>query len=67
MRILAEEGIEMLVTNIEGINLLHLAVCQNYYQIVKMLLDSDFPIFTEAKNGMTAFQIAVLKGYTSIV
>lgn len=48
-------------------NLLHLAVSQNYYQIVKMLLDSDFPIFREAKNGMTAFHIAVLKGLTPIV
>ena len=55
MRILAERGIDMFKTDQSGLNLLHLAVRQNFFDIVKMLLESDYPIFQECNNGLTAF------------
>ena len=54
MKYLAEQGIDVLVTNEQSVNALHLAVSKNYINIVKLLINSDFPIDLETLDGMTA-------------
>ena len=55
MRPLAEKGIDVLCANDEGFNALHIACFNKDANIVKMLLESNYPIDIECKNGMTAF------------
>ena len=67
MRALAETGIDVLCTNDEGFNALHIACFKNDFYIVKMLLESDYPMELECKNGMTALQIATHRGCADIL
>lgn len=53
--------------NDQGVNVLHLAVKQNYPDIVKMLLNSDFPLDRKTDEGFTAFQLASFHGRKEIV
>ena len=46
MILLAEEGADIYVTNKSCINVMHLAIMKNYTFIVKMLIDSGFPVDT---------------------
>ena len=67
MRELAEAGIDVLCTNDEGFNALHIACFQNEFYIVKMLLESDYPMDIQTKNGMTAIQIATFMGHVEVL
>ena len=42
MKILAEQGADIFITNRQKINVLHLAVYKNYVEIFDMLLRSHF-------------------------
>ena len=43
MRKLAQRNVDIFVKNKDEINVLHLAIYKNYKEIVKMLLQSNFP------------------------
>ena len=58
MRLLAERGADIYVTNRNRINVLHLAVLKNHVEIVNMLLKSNFPMDLETDEGMTALHLA---------
>ena len=55
MKTLSELAIDIFVKNVENVNALHLAIAKDHCPIVKMLLESDFPLDEETDNGMTAF------------
>ena len=46
---------------------MHLAITKDHFPIVKMLLESDFPLDEETDNGMTAFQLAAYHGRLDII
>ena len=54
MKLLSETPIDMMCTNIKGINVFHLAVIKNYVKIVQMLLDTDFLMDIETNESFTA-------------
>lgn len=66
MKLLAEQGIDIYVTNQNKINVLHLAVLKNHIEIVKMLLKSNFPLDQETDEGMTAFHLAAQLSHTEV-
>ena len=68
MKMLAETpGCDILVTNKEGINVLHLAVYKNYVNIVKFLLKSGFPIGLKTKEGYSCLHLAAIMNRFEIV
>ena len=44
MRELAMTGIDVLCDNPHGMNALHIACANNYLEVVKMLVNSDYPL-----------------------
>ena len=59
MKILAEKGIDILnFNNQTGNNALHIAVSKNYINIVKMLIQSKFPLDIPIRDGITALGLA---------
>ena len=64
---LAEAGIDVLCTNREGMNALHIAAKFNNFYITKMLIESDYPMELQCRNGMTAFHIAAFLGHSNII
>lgn len=44
MRVLAENGADIFCVDLENNNVLHVAAKNNYLNIVKMLIKSDFPL-----------------------
>lgn len=58
MRILAEKGINVLNTDKKGRNALHLAVKNNHYNVVKMLLGSRFPLENLTIHEKSALDIS---------
>ena len=67
MKVLAENGIDVLVANHQGINSLHLACLLGFKEIVKMLIYSDFPLDKRCDLGMTALHIAAYNDNLEIV
>ena len=62
MKILAEHGIDIFSVNTHtGNNVLHIAVEKNYFNIVKMLIKSKFPLDNPNREGVTALGIASCK------
>ena len=64
MRVLAEHGIEIYNSNIkEGNNALHLcAKFKERFNILEMLVRSNYDLDLQNKNGDTATHIAAMKG-----
>lgn len=58
MRVLAENGINVLNTDSKGRNALHLATKKNHLNVVKMLLGSSFPMDNLTKDGKSALDIS---------
>jgi ankyrin repeat protein len=67
MKKLAEKGSDIFVTNKEKINVLHLAIYKNKINIVKMLLQSNFPLDCVTINGYNAIQLAAILCRTEIM
>jgi ankyrin repeat protein len=67
MKVLAENGIDVFVTNEKLYNVLHLAAKKNYINIVKMLIKSKFPLDDLTSEGLTAVCLGAKKGHTSVV
>ena len=67
MTILAKRSINTLSKNFKHVNALHLAVTQDHLHIVKHLLNSDFPLDLQTKDGMTALMLAAYHGQKDIV
>ena len=67
MKTLSELAIDIFVKNEQLVNALHLAITKDHFPIVKMLLESDFPLDEETDNGMTAFQLAAYHGRLDII
>ncbi len=59
LNILANAGADIECSNHKGVNILHLAVEKCYYEIVKMLIESDFPINQSTHSGLTPLYIAI--------
>lgn len=55
MKTLSELGSDIFIKNEQLVNVLHLAVTKDHFPVVKMLLESDFPLDEETDNGMTVF------------
>ena len=66
MRILAEAGTNIYVTNHRKVNVLHLAILKNHYQIVKMLIQSDFSLSEETSDGCSALHLVALTNHHQI-
>jgi ankyrin repeat protein len=58
MKILAENGAEVYITNQQKVNVLHLAVYKNHISIAEMLISSNFDLSRETNLGMTALMLA---------
>ena len=63
MQVLAEASIDIFNTNSMKTNVLHLAVIKHDTDIVRQLLESDFPIHRKNIEGFTAFHLAVHYGF----
>jgi ankyrin repeat protein len=62
MGVLAEKGIDIFSINQKtGANALHIAVSKNYVNVVRMLIESEYPLDTPKFNGKTALGIASCK------
>ena len=66
MKVLVEHGADIYNHNKVFVNFLHLAVMRNHIQIVKMLVQSEFPLDLETEDGMTALHLAALLSHTEI-
>jgi len=66
VRILANAGAEIHVTNKNNINLLHLAIFNNDINIVEMLIKSNFPLDDMTDQGMTPLHLSARLGHTEI-
>ena len=62
MHRLAVAGIDVLTTDRNGFNCLHLAVQRNYGHIVEMLLESNFPITAMTNEGLSVLHLAAKYG-----
>ena len=67
IKILAEAGADMHVTNYLGVNLLHLAVYKDNSRMVEMLIESNYPIANLTNDGMSALYIATKLNNTEII
>ena len=56
---LANAGADIMISNKDGYNILHIAISKNYCKIVKMLLDADFPVDIYTNEGLSPLYIAV--------
>ena len=61
MKILAEKGIDIFNTDKKGNNALHISAKKGFSNVVKMLVDSKFPIDRPNNRGETALALACLK------
>ena len=66
MRILAEAGADIYVTNTRKVNVLHLAILKNHIDIVKMLIESGFSLNEETIEGNTALHLATQTNHHEI-
>jgi ankyrin repeat protein len=67
MQILRLKGIDIMSTNTNGSNALHIAVKRGNKEAVEMLVDIKFPMNIPKNNGITALGIAAYKGNADIV
>jgi ankyrin repeat protein len=59
MKVLAERGIDIMNTDSKGNNVVHLAASHsNLKGVLKMLLDSNFPMDCVNEDGDTALHLA---------
>jgi ankyrin repeat protein len=66
MKILAEAGIEIYVSNNRNINVFHLAIIKNHIDIVEMLLASFFQLNEETCQGSTGLYLAAYLNHYEI-
>ena len=64
---LAEGGIDIFVTDLNGNNALHIAAKKNFLNIVKMLISSKYPLNVQNDQGMTALSLAAKKGNLKVI
>ncbi len=62
MRFLMQKGIDILSTNQNGSNALHIAVKKENINVVQVLLDIKYPLNYTKNNGVTALGVAAYKG-----
>ena len=62
MRFLMQKGIDILSTNQNGSNALHIAVKKENIKVVQVLLDIKYPLNYTKNNGVTALGVAAYKG-----
>jgi len=55
MKTLADHGIDIFTKNHHNVNSLHLAINKDHFHIVKLLIESGYPLDNETDNGMTPF------------
>ena len=67
MRVLAENGIDVLNTDSKGYNALHIAAKFKYDNLVKMLVNSKYPLDEQTNDGETAVAIASQRGNFEIL
>ena len=66
MKILAEAGADIYITNRRNINVLHLAILKNHIEIVTMLIESGFTLDEETLEGSTALHLAAQTNHNEI-
>ena len=66
MNSFAEHGANIFCKNRQNVDVLHLAVMKNYVDIVKMLVESEFPLNNKTDDGMTPLQLAAALCHTKI-
>jgi len=57
-----QKGIDILSTNQNGSNALHIAVKKENIKVVQVLLDIKYPLNYTKNNGVTALGVAAYKG-----
>lgn len=67
MKILAEAGTDIYVTNQKGINVLHLSIIKNHKDIVEMLIASGFHLNETTNEGSTALHLAAQSNHVEIM
>ena len=56
---MADAGGDIKCCNNQGVDIMHMAVEKGYYDIVKMLIQSKFPINCITKSGLSPLYIAI--------
>lgn len=64
---LVAKGINLLATNQNGSNALHIAVKRGHIEVVKALIQISYPLDICKGNGVSALGIAAFKGHLDIV